>query len=152
MSPLVDTQSTRRETVIKAETLADAAGDARLRIDHRDGAGAEHRRRRRRRRDDGTDDPRDDVLHGARRRQRRRPGLTNGLTLASPSAAAASPTLTYDIANSEEMQVLVSGGLGEAETGGPSINMVPKSGGNQFSGCGVLQHRRRLGHVEQRRR
>jgi hypothetical protein len=30
--------------------------------------------------------------------------------------------------------VLVSGGLGEAETGGPSINMVPKSGGNQFSG------------------
>jgi hypothetical protein len=32
------------------------------------------------------------------------------------------------------MQVLVSGGLGEAEAGGPSINLVPQSGGNTFRG------------------
>ena len=32
------------------------------------------------------------------------------------------------------MQVLISGGLGEAETGGPSINMVPKTGGNRYNG------------------
>jgi hypothetical protein len=42
--------------------------------------------------------------------------------------------VTYDIANADEMQVLISGGLGEAETGGPSINIVPKSGGNVFRG------------------
>ena len=32
------------------------------------------------------------------------------------------------------MQVLVSGGLGESETGGPSINLVPMSGDNTFQG------------------
>jgi hypothetical protein len=42
--------------------------------------------------------------------------------------------VTYDTANADEMQVLISGGLGEAETGGPSINIVPKSGGNNFRG------------------
>jgi hypothetical protein len=30
--------------------------------------------------------------------------------------------------------VLVSGGLGESETGGPAMNLVPRSGGNKFSG------------------
>ena len=30
--------------------------------------------------------------------------------------------------------MLVSGGLGENETGGPTMNLVPKSGGNKFSG------------------
>ena len=32
------------------------------------------------------------------------------------------------------VQVLVSGGLGEAETGGPIMNLVPRSGGNTFAG------------------
>ena len=50
--------------------------------------------------------------------------LTNGLTLAAPFGGGGTSTLTYDVANAEEMQVLVSGGLGEAETGGPSINMA----------------------------
>ena len=30
--------------------------------------------------------------------------------------------------------MLVSGGLGENETGGPTMNLVPRSGGNKFSG------------------
>ena len=32
------------------------------------------------------------------------------------------------------MQVLVSGSLGEAENGGPQVNLVPKAGGNTFKG------------------
>src|SRR4030095_14449057 len=44
---------------------------------------------------------------------------------------------TYDTANAEEMQVLISGGLAEAETGGPSINIVPKSGGNNLRGSAI---------------
>ena len=40
----------------------------------------------------------------------------------------------YDTANAQEIQVTVSGGLGEVERGGPQFNMVPKSGGNTFSG------------------
>jgi len=60
--------------------------------------------------------------------------MTNGLTVAAPFGGGGVSDVTYDIANAEEMQVLVSGGLGESETGGPSINIVPKSGGNQFHG------------------
>ena len=31
---------------------------------------------------------------------------------------------------------MVSGGLGEAETGGPSMNIIPRTGGNAFRGSG----------------
>jgi hypothetical protein len=40
----------------------------------------------------------------------------------------------YDIANAQEMQISLSGGLGEAEVGGPVLNIIPKTGGNKFSG------------------
>jgi hypothetical protein len=40
----------------------------------------------------------------------------------------------YDIANASEMQITLSGALGESETGGPSLNLVSGSGGNQYSG------------------
>jgi len=60
--------------------------------------------------------------------------MTNGLTVAAPFGGGGVSDVTYDTANAEELQVLISGGLAEAETGGPSINIVPKSGGNQFRG------------------
>jgi hypothetical protein len=40
----------------------------------------------------------------------------------------------YDTSNAEELQVTVSGGLGESQTGGPVMNVVPRTGGNSFSG------------------
>jgi hypothetical protein len=61
--------------------------------------------------------------------------MTNGLTVAAPFGGGGVSDVTYDTANADEMQVLISGGLGEAETGGPSINIVPKSGGNEFRGA-----------------
>src|SRR5262245_7822689 len=39
-----------------------------------------------------------------------------------------------DMQNIQEVAFSVSGNLGEAETGGPQMTVVPKSGGNQFSG------------------
>ena len=39
-----------------------------------------------------------------------------------------------DTANVTEVTIDISGGLGEAEVGGPSINVVPRTGGNVFSG------------------
>lgn len=42
----------------------------------------------------------------------------------------------YDTANAQEIQVTISGGLGEADRGGPAFNMIPKTGGNTFSGSG----------------
>jgi hypothetical protein len=41
-----------------------------------------------------------------------------------------------DTANAAEVTIDVTGGLGEAEAGGPVINVVPKTGGNAFAGSG----------------
>src|SRR4029079_6472838 len=60
--------------------------------------------------------------------------MTNGLTVAAPFGGGGVSDVTYDTANAEEMQVLISGGLGESENGGPSSNIVPRSGGNQYRG------------------
>jgi hypothetical protein len=40
----------------------------------------------------------------------------------------------YDTVNAQEVQLTVAGGLGEADRGGPQFNIIPKSGGNNFSG------------------
>jgi hypothetical protein len=40
----------------------------------------------------------------------------------------------YDTSGAAEVQVTVAGGLGEADRGGPAFNLVPKTGGNNFSG------------------
>lgn len=39
-----------------------------------------------------------------------------------------------DTANVSEVTIDITGGLGESEAGGPAINVVPRSGGNTFSG------------------
>jgi hypothetical protein len=40
----------------------------------------------------------------------------------------------YDTSSAAEVQVTVAGGLGEADRGGPAFNLVPKTGGNNFTG------------------
>ncbi len=40
----------------------------------------------------------------------------------------------YDTSGAQEVQLTVAGGLGEADRGGPQFNLVPKTGGNTFSG------------------
>ena len=74
------------------------------------------------------------------------------MTVGAASGGGGVGTLTYDTNNAEEMSVLVSGGLGESETGGPVMNLVPRSGGNRFSGPGVLQHGRQVVERRQPRR
>ena len=58
----------------------------------------------------------------------------NGMTVAAAFNGGGVSSLTYDSNNVDEVSVLVSGGLGETETGGPTMNIVPRSGGNRFSG------------------
>ena len=76
-----------------------------------------------------------DVVH-ARNGGRANEGrmMIDGLPVAASFNGGGVSTFTYDIANADEMQVLVSGALGEAENGGPQVNLVPKSGGNTFKG------------------
>ena len=72
------------------------------------------------------------TAHGGRQNEGRI--SINGLLVTEPGAGAGVSSLAYDVTNVDEIQVLVSGGLGEAETGGPIMNLVPRSGGNTFSG------------------
>jgi hypothetical protein len=44
----------------------------------------------------------------------------------------------YPIGESSEIQVTVAGGLGETDRGGPAFNLIPKTGGNTFSGTAFL--------------
>src|SRR5437764_1424684 len=43
-----------------------------------------------------------------------------------------------DVGNAQEVAMTTSGGLGEAEVGGPSLNVVPKTGGNSVKGSVYL--------------
>jgi hypothetical protein len=60
--------------------------------------------------------------------------LIDGLPVAASFNGGGVSTFIYDTPNADEMQVLVSGALGEAENGGPQVNIVPKAGGNTFKG------------------
>jgi hypothetical protein len=46
---------------------------------------------------------------------------------------------SVDTANVQEVTFRTSGGMGEAETGGPLMNIVPKTGGNTFRGSSAFQ-------------
>jgi hypothetical protein len=65
--------------------------------------------------------------------------MLDGLNVAASFNGGGVSTFIYDVANTEEMQVSVSGSLGEAENGGPQVNLVPKSGGNRFNGSFFYQ-------------
>jgi hypothetical protein len=70
--------------------------------------------------------------HGGRSNEGRM--TINGMTVAAAFNGGGVSSLTYDTTNVSEVSMLVSGGLGESETGGPAMNIVPRSGGNTFSG------------------
>ncbi len=40
----------------------------------------------------------------------------------------------YDTVNADEVAISVGGGLGDSDIGGPVMNIIPRSGGNDFSG------------------
>ena len=77
--------------------------------------------------------------------------MTNGLTVAAPFGGGGVSDVTYDTANADEMQVLISGGLGEAETEAEHQHR-PEVGRQPVPWRRLLQHLGRLGHVQQCRR
>src|SRR6266508_3775135 len=71
-------------------------------------------------------------VHGGRGVESR---LTvEGLNISNPPGGNQPPNYTADIGNATEVTVQTSGGLGEFETAGVQMNMVPKQGGNTISG------------------
>jgi hypothetical protein len=71
-------------------------------------------------------------VHGGRGVESR---LTvEGLNISNPPGGNQPPNYTADIGNSAEVTVMTAGGLGEFETAGVQMNIVPKQGGNNLSG------------------
>jgi hypothetical protein len=69
-------------------------------------------------------------IHGARASDSRtlHDGINTGWAGANSNAAVS------NVAGSQEVVLTTSGGLGEAETGGVTLNVIPRDGGNNFSG------------------
>ena len=61
-------------------------------------------------------------------------GLNTGAGLGGSGVS----TYVADISNAQEVVTTTSGGLGEVEVGGPSLSIVPKSGGNTLAGNAYL--------------
>jgi hypothetical protein len=71
-------------------------------------------------------------VHGGRGVESR---LTvEGLNISNPPGGNQPPNYTADIGNATEVTVQTAGGLGESETAGVQMNIVPKQGGNRLSG------------------
>jgi hypothetical protein len=131
-SPLVDTQTTRRETVITSETISTlpvtrSYGTLLAAIP---GIVTDNASR------GAMTDPFMTFFtsNGGRGNEGRM--MIDGMPVAASFNGGGVSTFIYDVANAQEMQVLVSGGLGESEAGGPTVNLVPQSGGNAFRGQG----------------
>jgi hypothetical protein len=67
-------------------------------------------------------------IHGGRISEGR---LTfNGLTIGSPPAGNSATSYVVDLGSAAEVTFMTAGGLGESETSGLVMNVVPQSGGN----------------------
>src|SRR6187399_253155 len=64
----------------------------------------------------------------------------DGMNVGAPGNGGGVSGYLYDMSNSAEVQVSISGGLGEADRGGPAFNIIPKTGGNSFSGTGFTSY------------
>ena len=71
-------------------------------------------------------------IHGGRNNEGR---LTiDGLNIGNPPGGNQPPAYIADVGNAQEVTFITSGGLGETETAGLTMNIVPRTGGNRSSG------------------
>jgi hypothetical protein len=134
-TPVVDVQSTRRQAVIDADTVntipvARGYGNILAAVPGIQIAGA-----------GGTTTstgiaPSFFTSNGGRQNEGRI--QIAGMNVGSAFNGGGVAAFAYPVAESEEIQVTVSGGLGEADTGGPSMNIIPREGGNSFAGTVFL--------------
>ena len=127
-APVVDTQSTKRQAVLENKTInelpvARGYGAILAAVPTLQGAGASS---------SSSVNPSFFTAHGG-------PGnegtvQLDGLNVGAAFNGGGVSGNAYDVANSQEMQISISGNLGDAETGGPILNIVPMTGGNRFTG------------------
>jgi hypothetical protein len=131
-TPIVDVQSVRRQTTLSNETLTTVptarswAATAVLipGIIIQAGTSA-----------DIQITPQMTVFGGAGGRANEGRMQVDGLNTGAALNGGGVSTYVADISNAAEVVTTTSGGLGEAEVGGPSLSIVPKSGGNTVKGA-----------------
>jgi hypothetical protein len=62
----------------------------------------------------------------------------DGLNAGAGLGGSGVSTYVADISNAQEVVTTTSGGLGEFEVGGPSLSIIPRSGGNSVRGAAYL--------------
>ena len=131
-TPIVDVQSTRRQQVITDETLnalpATRGYNALIFLVPSVTGGSNQI--------DLMPAMRIFYSHGGRGNEGRT--YVDGLSTGSAFNGGGASGYIIDTANSQEMQLTLSGGLGETEMGGTIVNFIPKTGGNSFSGQGFF--------------
>jgi hypothetical protein len=134
-SPIVDVQSIRRQTTISNEVLTSIptarswAATALLipGIVTIGGSPA-----------DVQVTPQMTVFGGAGGRNNEGRMQVDGLNAGAGLGGSGVSTYIADISNAQEVVTTTSGGLGEVEVGGPSLSIIPKSGGNTLRGAAYL--------------
>ena len=133
-SPIVDTQSTRRQQIVDDETLkalpATRGYNALVFLVPSVTGGSNQI--------DLMPAMRIFYSHGGRGNEGR--VSVDGLSVGSAFNGGGVSGYIVDTSNSQEMQMTLSGGLGETEMGGATVNFVPKTGGNTFSGSGFFSN------------
>src|SRR5262245_61480626 len=134
-SPIVDVQSIRRQTTVSSDVLTSIptarswAATALLipGIVTIGGSPA-----------DVQVTPQMTVFGGAGGRSNEGRMQVDGLNTGAGLGGSGVSTYVADISNAQEVVTTTSGGLGEVEVGGPSLSIIPKSGGNTISGNAYL--------------
>ena len=128
-SPIVDVQSVRRVTVLGGETLRDlpvARTYGSLLQMNPTVTATENR--------DVQTTPGRQFFSGAGGRANEGRIEVDGLSVGPPTAGGGSSSYNADVGNAQEVTSTSTGGLGESAVGGPSINILPRTGGNTYRG------------------
>src|SRR5688572_20010775 len=64
----------------------------------------------------------------------------DGMNVGSAFGGGGVSSFAYDFVNAQEVQVTVAGGMGESDRGGPAFNIIPKTGGNTYSGSAFFSN------------
>src|SRR5688572_9274902 len=134
-TPIVDVQSIRRQTTISNEVLTSiptarswAATALLIPGIITTGGGPT----------DVQVTPQMTVFGGAGGRNNEGRMQVDGLNTGAGLGGSGVSTYVADISNAQEVVTTTSGGLGEAEVGGPTLSIIPKSGGNVIKGSAYL--------------
>src|SRR6476661_7452633 len=134
-TPIVDTQSIRRQTTLSGELLTSvptarswAATALLIPGIVTIGGGPT----------DVQVTPQMTVFGGAGGRNNEGRMQVDGLNAGAGLGGSGVSTYVADISNAQEVVTTTSGGLGEVEVGGPSLSIIPRSGGNTIRGAAYL--------------